>query len=212
MMTVHGNYVASEWVTSGTSRDNINPSDLSDVVGTSLWRPGPGRDRRWRPPRRLPGVERQHAPAALRRAGRRRYEILARKEELGRLLSREEGKTLPEGIGEVARAGRSSVLRRRGAARAGRDRASVRPASASSGVTREPLGVIAIISPWNFPSAHPGLEDGAALAFGNCVVIKPADAAPGSAWALAEDPVALRAAQGVFNLVKGRGSVVGPRR
>ena len=85
-------------------------------------------------------------------------EILARKDELGKLLSREEGKTLPEGIGEVVRAGNifkffaGEVLRRTGELIP-----SVRP-GIDVEITREPVGVVGIISPWNFPVCHPGVE------------------------------------------------------
>ena len=136
-------------------------------------------------------------------------EILARKDELGRLLSREEGKTLPEGVGEVARAGNifkffaGEVLRRTGELVP-----SVRP-GVDVEVTREPLGVVGIISPWNFPAAIPAWKVAPALAYGNCVVFKPADLVPGSAWAMADIIARAGLPAGAFNLVMGRGSVVG---
>ena len=113
-------------------------------------------------------------------------EILARKDELGALLSREEGKTLPEGIGEAAARATSSS--------SSRARCCARPASGCprSGpgidveITREPLGVVALITPWNFPLAIPAWKIAPALAYGNCVVFKPADLVPGCAWALAD--------------------------
>lgn len=209
-MTVHGNYVAGEWVSSGTPRDNVNPSDVADVVGTYAYGDGA-----------LAGAAVAAAKAAFpawsQTTPQQRFdvldavgtEILARKDELGRLLSREEGKTLPEGIGEAARAGQifkffaGEALRLPGEAVA-----SVRPGIGVE-VTREPIGVVAIISPWNFPIAIPAWKVAPALAFGNCVVIKPADAAPGSAWALAEILSRAGLPEGVFNLVMGRGSVVG---
>jgi aldehyde dehydrogenase (NAD+) len=136
-------------------------------------------------------------------------EILARKDELGRLLSREEGKTLPEGIGEAARAGyifrffAGEVLRT-----SGEKLPSVRP-GIDVEITREPLGVVGLITPWNFPIAIPAWKIAPALAYGNTVVFKPADLVPGCAWALADILARAGIPAGVFNLVMGRGSVVG---
>ena len=136
-------------------------------------------------------------------------EILVRKEELGRLLAREEGKTQSEGIGEVTRAGHifkffaGECLRLSGelipSVRTGIDVA----------ITREPLGVVGLITPWNFPIAIPAWKIAPALAFGNCVVLKPADLVPGSAWALAEIISRSGIPAGVFNLVMGPGRVIG---
>jgi len=136
-------------------------------------------------------------------------EILARKEELGTLLAREEGKTKAEGIGEAARAGAifkffaGECLRG-----AGESLPSVRPGVGVE-ITREPVGVVGLITPWNFPIAIPAWKIAPALAWGNCVVLKPADLVPGSAWALAEIISRSGIPAGVFNLVMGRGSVIG---
>ena len=136
-------------------------------------------------------------------------EILARKEELGDLLAREEGKTRPEAIGEVARAGQifkffaGECLRL-----AGESLPSVRPGIGVE-ITREPIGVVGLITPWNFPIAIPAWKIAPALAFGNCVVIKPADLVPGSAWALADIIHRSGIPAGVFNLVMGRGRIIG---
>jgi aldehyde dehydrogenase (NAD+) len=209
-MTVHGNYVAGEWVSSGAPRDNVNPSDLTDVVGSYAYGDKALADA-------AVAAAKAAFPAWSVSTPQQRFdvldavgtEILARKEELGRLLSREEGKTLPEGIGEVVRAGQIFKFFAGEALRVpGETVASVRPGIAVE-VTREPLGVIAIIAPWNFPIAIPAWKIAPALAFGNCVVIKPADAAPGSAWGLAEILSRAGLPAGVFNLVMGRGSVVG---
>src|SRR4030095_7500407 len=136
-------------------------------------------------------------------------EILARKDELGRLLSREEGKTLPEGIGEVMRAGHifkffaGEVLRLTG------DKLpSVRP-GIDVEATREPVGVVGLITPWNFPMAIPAWKIAPALAYGNTVVFKPADLVPGCAWALTEILAKSGLPAGVFNLVMGPCSVAG---
>jgi aldehyde dehydrogenase (NAD+) len=135
--------------------------------------------------------------------------ILSRKEELGRLLAREEGKTLAEGIGESARAGQIFLFFAAECVRlAGEKLPSVRPGIEVE-VTREPLGVIGIITPWNFPIAIPAWKIAPALAYGNCVVFKPADLVPGTTHALSTIIAGAGLPPGVFNLVMGRGSVVG---
>ncbi|NRR32294.1 aldehyde dehydrogenase family protein [Oxalobacteraceae bacterium] len=204
------NFINGAWVDGATAATNINPSNTDDIIGhyaqadaqqtelaiAAAAAAAPG----WA----LSNV--QLRADALDRIG---SEILARKEELGILLSREEGKTKPEGIGEVARAGAifkffaQECLRLRG------DKLpSVRP-NLDVEVTREPVGVVGIIAPWNFPIAIPAWKIAPALAYGNCVLIKPAELVPGSAWALAEIISRAGLPPGVFNLVMGRGSVVG---
>jgi aldehyde dehydrogenase (NAD+) len=133
--------------------------------------------------------------------------ILKRREELGRLLSREEGKTLPEGMGEVARAGRifkyfaGEALRRHG-----QNLASTRPGVDAS-TSREAVGVFGLITPWNFPIAIPAWKSAPALAFGNTVVLKPAGPTPATAAALADIIYEAGVPAGVFNMVLGRGRV-----
>ena len=206
----HSNYINGQWVAGATWSKNTNPSDVSDIVGEYAQADAAQTEQ-------AIGAARAAAPAwasfnvqaradMLDKIGN---EILARKDELGQLLSREEGKTLPEGVGEVARAGNifkffsGEVLRRTGELVP-----SVRP-GVDVEVTREPVGVVGIISPWNFPAAIPAWKIAPALAYGNCVVFKPADLVPGSAWALAEIISRAGAPAGAFNIVMGRGSVVG---
>ena len=136
-------------------------------------------------------------------------EIFARKEELGRLLSRENGKPLADGIGEAGRAGyifkyfAGEALRQTG------DKLdSVRPGIEVE-VTREPVGVIGMITPWNFPLAIPAWKIAPALAFGNCVVLKPSEIVPGTPWALVDIVQRAGLPTGVLNLVMGTGSTVG---
>ena len=136
-------------------------------------------------------------------------EILARKEELGTLLSREEGKTLAEGIGETVRAAQifdffaGECLRL-----AGEILPSVRPGVGVE-ITREPVGPVGLITPWNFPIAIPAWKIAPALAWGNTVVIKPADLVPGCTWAIVDILHRAGLPKGVLNLVMGKGSVVG---
>ncbi|WP_245986704.1 aldehyde dehydrogenase family protein [Azospirillum thermophilum] len=204
------NRIGDAWIGDGDVTENINPSDLSDVVGLYA---------------RADAAQAADAIAAARAAfpswsattgqmrgdilERAAAEILARREELGELLAREEGKTLPEAMGEVARAGQIFRFFAAEAVRAaGEVVPSVRP-GVSVEVTREPLGVIGLITPWNFPIAIPAWKIAPALAYGNCVVFKPAELVPGCAWALTEILVRAGLPAGVLNLVMGRGSVVG---
>ena len=132
-------------------------------------------------------------------------EILARKDELGRLLSREQGKPLADGIGEAGRAGAIFKFFAGEALRfGGENLASVRP-GIEVDVTREPLGVVAAITPWNFPLAIPAWKIAPALAFGNTVVFKPAELVPASPWTLVDIVQRAGLPPGVLNLVHGTG-------
>ncbi|MEJ1968947.1 MAG: aldehyde dehydrogenase family protein [Rhizomicrobium sp.] len=133
--------------------------------------------------------------------------ILARRNELGKLLSREEGKTLPEGIGEVTRAGRIfKYFAGEAVRRHGQNLDSVRP-GVEINTFREAVGVFGMITPWNFPIAIPAWKTAPALAFGNTVVLKPAGPTPATAAALADIIFEAGAPKGVFNMVIGRGRV-----
>jgi alpha-ketoglutaric semialdehyde dehydrogenase len=206
----HDNLIDGKWVKGSEYAPNVNPSDLSDVVGEYA---------------RASAADAEAAIAAAKQAfqgwsratPQQRFDvldaagtrILAEKERLGTLLSREEGKTLPEGIGEAARAGQIFKFFAGEALRLGGETIpSVRPGVGVE-ITREGVGVVGLITPWNFPIAIPAWKIAPALACGNTVVFKPADLVPGCAHAITEilDDAGLPA--GVFNLVMGRGSVVG---
>lgn len=210
MMTRYANFIDGEWVDGPTYSRNVNPSDLDDVIGEFA---------------QAGAQQTADAIAAARRAfagwslstPQQRFDvldragsaILAHKEALGRLLAREEGKTLPEAIGEVGRAGQIFKFFAGEALRIGGEIVpSVRPGLTVE-VTREPLGVIGLITPWNFPIAIPAWKIAPALAYGNCVVIKPADLVPASTWELAKIIAEAGAPKGVINLTMGRGSVIG---
>jgi aldehyde dehydrogenase (NAD+) len=133
--------------------------------------------------------------------------VMERREQLGRLLSREEGKTLPEGIGETVRAGRILKYFAGEALRLhGQNLPSVRP-GVEVQTYRQAVGVYGLITPWNFPIAIPAWKAAPALAFGNTVVMKPAGLTPATAAALADILVEAGLPKGVFNLVIGRGGV-----
>jgi alpha-ketoglutaric semialdehyde dehydrogenase len=210
-MSTYQNYIGGTWVEGVTSVENINPSDVSDVVGiyarADANQAQAAIDAAFDARSEWATWTAEQRADALDRIG---TEVLARARELGKLLSREEGKTLPEGVGEATRAGRIFKFF---AAEALRGQGEILP-SIRNGVgvevTREPEGVVGIIAPWNFPIAIPAWKVAPALAFGNTVVFKPADLVPGSAWALTEIIARVGGLPpGVFNLVMGPGSKVG---
>ena len=203
-------YIGGKWVEGSAVIADLNPSDTSDCIGD------------------FASLDRGQTNAAIAMAreatiswresgihGRAEIldhignEVLSRKEELGTLLSREEGKTLPEGMGEVERAGHIFKFFAGEAVRiAGTSMESVRP-GVDVEITREPVGVVGIITPWNFPIAIPAWKIAPALAFGNTVVFKPATLVPATAHALAGIIADSGLPAGVFNLVMGSGGEVG---
>ncbi|MCO7725268.1 aldehyde dehydrogenase family protein [Brucella intermedia] len=208
-MTVHQNLIAGEWV-GGDGIANINPSDTNDVVGTYAratvedTKAAIAAAKEAFPAWSRSGILERHA--ILRKTA---DEILARKDELGRLLSREEGKTLAEGIGETIRASQIFDFFAGEALRlAGEVLPSARPGIGVE-ITREPVGVVGIITPWNFPIAIPAWKIAPALCYGNTIVFKPADLVPGCSWAIVDILHRAGLPKGVLNLVMGKGSVVG---
>ncbi len=212
MAQATGIYIAGRWEAGASAIENRNPSDLSDLIGTYGQASSAQLDealdaaRKAQPLWWAAGVQKRHD--VLMAIG---TELMARAGEIGALLSREEGKPLAEGKGEVYRAGQfftyfaAEVLRLHG------DLAeSVRP-GIEIDVRREPVGVVAIISPWNFPVATPAWKIAPALAFGNAVVWKPANLTPASAIALTEIIARQDIPAGLFNLVTGPGRAVGQR-
>jgi len=209
-MKVHENFVNGAWVKAGERSPNINPSNLSDVVGEFARADAMQVGAAIAAARAaLPAWSRGPIQARADMLDKVGNEILARKDELGTLLAREEGKTKAEALGEATRAGylfkffAGEVVRQ-----AGEVLPSVRP-GVKVEITRESVGVVGIITPWNFPIAIPAWKIAPALAYGNCVVFKPADLVPGCAWSLTEILARAGIPAGVFNLVMGRGSVIG---
>ncbi len=208
-MTIHQNLIAGEW-TGSDGVENINPSDTNDIVG--VYARATAEDTKTAiaaakaafPAWSRSGILERHA--ILKKTA---DEIMARKDELGRLLSREEGKTLAEGIGETVRAGQIFDFFAGEALRlAGEMLPSVRPGVGVE-ITRDPVGVIGIITPWNFPIAIPAWKIAPALCYGNTVVFKPAELVPGCSWAIVDILHRAGLPKGVVNLVMGKGSVVG---
>ena len=206
------NYIAGAWRKGHSEIANINPSDTSDIIGhfaqasiadlEEAIAAAKDAQKIWA----KTGLEARYN--ALMAIGN---ELMARAEELGRLLSREEGKPLAEGKGEVYRAGQfftyfaAETLRQ-----LGENADSVRP-NIEIDVRREPVGVVAVISPWNFPTATAVWKIAPALAFGNAVIWKPANLVPASAVALTEIIASQNLPKGLFNLVMGSGADIGDK-
>ena len=207
---IYLNYINGEWKEGYDIIENINPSDVSDVVGLYAKANSADCEAAIQAASSAFSDWSQSAleqrKTVLDKIG---AELIARSSEIGEILAREEGKTLAEGIGEVARSGQffqyygAEVLRLMG-----ENTASVRP-GVDVEVHREPLGVIGIVTPWNFPMAVASWKVAPAIAYGNCVVLKPAALVPGSAWILADIISRSGLPDGVFNLVMGSGREVG---
>jgi aldehyde dehydrogenase (NAD+) len=209
---MHANLIAGEWVEGPATVEDRNPSDLSDVVGeyavadaaqvdaaiAAAADAGPS----WA------ASTPQERFMILERTG---LELAARAEELGEQLSREEGKPRAEGVAEVQRASQIFRFFAGEALRIpGEHVRSVRP-GVDVDILREPLGVVGIITPWNFPIAIPAWKIAPALAYGCTVVFKPAELVPASAWSMIEILSRAGLPAGVCNLVIGPGRVVGER-
>ena len=210
MTQSYRNYIANEWVAGESEIDNINPSDTSDIIGryaqaganqlSDVLAAAQSGAEAWG----KSGLEQRYN--ALMNIGN---EMIARSAELGELLAREEGKPLAEGKGEVYRAGQFFQYYAAEALRQIGDTAdSVRP-NIEIDVRREPMGVVAVISPWNFPTATASWKIAPALAFGNTVIWKPANVTPASAVALTEIIARQDLPPGTFNLLMGGGGKIG---
>lgn len=203
------NLIGGRW-TAGAPAPNINPSDTNDIIGEYD---------------QASPEQAAMAVAAAREAFRAwsrgsvqaradllqtiGAEIMARQDELADLLSREEGKTRREALGEVTRAAQIFGFFAGEAVRLnGEAGPSVRP-GVDVQIDREAVGVVAVVTPWNFPIAIPAWKIAPALAFGNTVIWKPAELTPASAWALADIIQRAGAPPGVFNLLMGSGAILG---
>ena len=210
MSNLGSNLINGQWLNNGQSFTSINPSDITDCIGT------------------FNAASKEDSLLAIKSARnafgewsassleeRKKIldcigdELINRSAEIGELIAREEGKPLAEGIGEVYRSGQffqyfgAEVLRQMGELAT-----STRP-NVNVEVTREPLGVIGVITPWNFPTAVAAWKIAPALAFGNCVVLKPSEIVPASAVAFADILHRSGLPKGVFNCIQGPGSIAG---
>ncbi|NCW30579.1 MAG: aldehyde dehydrogenase family protein, partial [Alphaproteobacteria bacterium] len=210
MSNIGQNFIAGTWCNGQDNVANINPSDVTDLIGhyaqasrdqlDSALDAAKTAQKKWA----ATGLEARQT--ILMNIGN---ELMERRVELGTLLSREEGKPLAEGVGEIYRAGQfftyyaAEILRQIG------DTADSVRDGIEIDVRREPVGVVAIISPWNFPTATAVWKIAPALAFGNAVIWKPANLVPASAVALTEIIARQDIPHGLFNLVMGAGGSIG---
>lgn len=204
------NYINGHWLDGTSQLPNENPSDTRDIIGNFAQASVAQVEQ---------AIESAHLAQVVWANSElhQRYEVLMaigteimeREGELGELLSREEGKTLAEGRGEAYRAGQfftyfaAQVLRLMGEVCD-----SVRP-GVEVHITREPMGVVGIITPWNFPLALPAWKIAPAIAYGNAVVWKPANLTPASAVAMMQIIAQQDIPAGLVNLVLGTGADVG---
>ncbi len=205
-------YIGGEWVGDSDVTTNTSPANRDDVIGTYARGDAARVDQ-------AVSAALAAQPGWAAASPQLRHDVLElagaliveRKDELGRLLAREEGKTIAEAVGETVRASQvfkffaGEALRNTGDAVA-----SVRP-GIDVMIEREAVGVIGLITPWNFPIAIPAWKLAPALAYGNAVVMKPAELTPGCAWELAKILDEAGCPAGIFNLVMGPGSKVGAR-
>ena len=209
-MHTYPNYINGEWVPAGKTFENRNPANTDEVVG--LFARGSAQDI-------TNAAEAAQCAysgwASLTGPARGNYlfkaaEILdSRFEQLGQEMTREEGKTLPESKGEVRRAiNIFKYFAGEGSRLPGHLVPSERDRVFMFAV-RKPLGVVGLVTPWNFPSAIPAWKLAPALVAGNTVVLKPASAAPLSAWRLVEALAEAGLPKGVVNFVAGSGGELG---
>lgn len=209
-MTQKPNLIGGTWADGSNTIESINPSDTRDIVGHYAM---------------ADEAQMRAAVAAAREAQpgwaatttqtrsdlllKTSIELAARKEEIGELVSREAGKTRAEGIGEVIRASQIFQFFAGEAVRyGGENLPSVRP-NINVQISRDPVGVVALITPWNFPIAIAAWKLAPALAFGNAAVLKPSEETPGVAWELFRVLERNGLPPGVANLVNGRGADAG---
>src|SRR5579872_1922378 len=204
------NYINGEWTGGGKTFENRNPANTDEIVG--LFSKGTAQDVADAAAAAAAAFPAWSAMAAPARGNLlyKAADIMDKKfEQLGADMTREEGKTLPEAKGEVRRA--INILRYFGGegsrmpgmlVPSERDRVHMF-------AIRKPLGVVGLITPWNFPSAIPAWKLAPALICGNTVVLKPASAAPLSSWRIVEALHEAGIPRGVVNYVAGSGAELG---
>lgn len=206
------NFIGGEWVPAqpGRTFHNVNPADTREVVAEYPWSGKEDASAAVQAAQRaFPQWSAMTAVARGRILSKASQFIESRKAELAEALTREEGKTLAESTGEVQRT--ADIFRFFGAlgyTLGGQTIPHDLPGNLLYTI-RQPLGVVALITPWNFPIAIPGWKMAPALVAGNTVVIKPASQAPGMTVELARILADAGLPKGVLNVVVGEGRSVG---
>lgn len=209
-MQIRPNFIDGVWNASAEFSTNTNPSDVTDVIGRFSRVTAADTHRAIEAAKRALGPWSSTPPfqraAALQNIA---CTMRARSNELAELLAREEGKTMREALGEVSRSAQTfEYFAFALQLETGQTFASSRP-GVSIHTQRRAVGVVAVITPWNFPLAVPSWKIAPALAYGNTVVFKPAEVVNASGFALAEIIAQSGIPAGVFNLVMGSGREVG---
>src|SRR5258707_2177524 len=210
MTQLFANYINGEWVKRDTTFDDRNPANTDEVVGQFVKGTAQDMDDAAAAAgAALPGWSGMAGPARgniLYKAA----DILDKKfEQVAADMTREEGKTLPEAKGEVRR---SINIFRYFAGEGSRMPGMIVPSERDRVhmfAIRKALGVVGLVTPWNFPSAIPAWKLAPALICGNTVVLKPASAAPLSAWRIVEALHEAGIPKGVVNFVAGSGGELG---
>lgn len=204
------NYINGEWAPVSKTFENRNPANKDEIVG--LFAKGTAADvdaAAAAAEAALPGWASMPAPARgniLYKAA----DILEKKfDQLGAEMTREEGKTLPEAKGEVRRA--INIFRYFGGEGSRLDGVMVPSERERVHVfaVRKPIGVVGLVTPWNFPIAIPAWKMAPALICGNTIVVKPASVSPLCAWRLVEALHEAGIPKGVVNFVAGSGGELG---
>ncbi len=211
-MTTYRSFIDGEWRNSASGRTapNINPANIDDTIGTiELASREEARSAVEAAYNAFRGWKRTPAPARGRIVAKAARLMEERKEELAQAITREEGKTIAEARGETQRAinvvefcaGESRRM-------TGETIQSELPANFAYTI-KEPHGVVACITPWNFPIAIPAWKLAPALVAGNTVIFKPATLTPLTATLMTEIFIEAGIPKGVLNLVLGSGSEAG---
>src|ERR671919_2093443 len=187
LMNTYRNFIGGKWIESASTRtaQNINPANTDDVLGTI--RQATREEAKWAVEAAagaFPGWRATPAPARGRIVARAARLLEENKEEVAQLLTHEEGKTIAESRGELQRsinvtefcAGESRRMN-------GETIRSELPLNFAYTI-KQPLGVVACVTPWNFPVAIPTWKIAPALVAGNSVVFKPATLTPETATAI----------------------------
>lgn len=205
-----GIFIGGQWRAQGQAAPNVNPSDTEDVLDSYNWADQDD-------VKAAADAARAAQPAwadmppeprgqILRRVG---DELIRRTDELARIISREQGKPLAESEAEVRRSGEifhyfaGETVRNHGVYTQG-----LRPGF-TIGVSREPVGLVAIITPWNLPLAIPAWKIAPALAYGNTAIYKPSELTPDISWALMDILDRSGVPPGVLNMLMGAGHQLG---
>jgi alpha-ketoglutaric semialdehyde dehydrogenase len=205
-----GNFINGEWMTGSLKTiQNVDPASgepLGDVVVSSKAEVEAAIAAA---KAALPAWKKTPAPKRGEILAKAALEMARRKDELARAMTLEEGKTLTESAGEIQRAINNIEFQAAQGRRFGGDVIPSELPSTFIYTQREPLGVVALVTPWNFPVAIPCWKLAPALVCGNTVVMKPASSTPWTAAIIAEIFATAGLPKGVFNVVYGPGSVVG---